>query len=144
MTVTTRSVTAAIQAGGSIGYRGSDMANPVVHFEVSAKDAAAQREFYTSVFGWDTTVHEGSNYTMLDTGARDGGIDGGLGQNEHGQSFVTVYIQVDDLQAYLDKAASYGATPIMPPMDIPGGEGSGSIALFADPEGNVIGLYKFA
>ena len=95
------------------------MANPVVHFEVSAKDAAAQREFYTSVFGWDTTVHEGSNYTMLDTGARDGGIDGGLGQNEHGQSFVTVYIQVDDLQAYLDKAASYGATPIMPPMESP-------------------------
>jgi uncharacterized protein len=115
------------------------MPHPVVHFEVSAKNATAQREFYTSVFDWDVTVHEEANYMMLGTREGDTGIDGGLFQNDEGRSYVTVYVQVDDLAAYLDKAASHGATPIMQPTEVPGG---GSIALMTDPEGNVVGLYK--
>ena len=75
-----------------MGPRGSKMAHPVVHFEVSAKDAGAQREFYTSVFEWEVTVHEEAQYSMFDTGGGDDGIDGGLYQSEQGQSYVTFYI----------------------------------------------------
>jgi len=122
-----------------MGPRGSKMAHPVVHFEVSAKDAGAQREFYTSVFEWEVTVHEEAQYSMFDTGGGDDGIDGGLYQSEQGQSYVTFYIQVDDVAAHLAKAAAAGATPVTQPMEVPGG---GTIAMFTDPEGNVVGLYK--
>ena len=48
-------------------------------------------------------------------------------------------MQVDDLKAYLDKVESMGGKTVMPPMDIPGGP---TLALFADPEGNVVGMVK--
>ena len=53
---------------------------------------------------------------------------------------VTIYIQVDDLQAYLDKAEGLGGMTVVPPMLIR--DDVGSIAMFSDPSGNCIGLYK--
>jgi hypothetical protein len=52
---------------------------------------------------------------------------------------VTFYVQVDDLQKSLDKAQSLGANTVLPPTPIPG---IGSCAMFADPNGVVIGLFK--
>jgi uncharacterized protein len=52
---------------------------------------------------------------------------------------VTFYVEVDDLQAALEKVAANGGSTVAPPMDLPGGL---SIALFADPEGHVVGLVK--
>jgi predicted enzyme related to lactoylglutathione lyase len=46
-------------------------------------------------------------------------------------------VQVDDLQAALDKAESLGGKTVMAPDQVPGGP---ALAMFADPEGNVIGL----
>ena len=56
-------------------------------------------------------------------------------------NYVMVYVSVDDIQASLDKAASLGAQTLVPPTEIP--DGRGSIAVFQDPQGNVIGLHKF-
>ncbi len=44
-----------------------------------------------------------------------------------------------NLDAALKKADSLGGTKISDPMDVPGGP---TIAHFADPDGNVIGLIK--
>jgi predicted enzyme related to lactoylglutathione lyase len=52
---------------------------------------------------------------------------------------VTVYVEVDDLGAALQKAESLGATTMMPPTDVPGGP---TIAMFRDPAGNVFGMLK--
>ena len=49
------------------------------------------------------------------------------------------FVGVEDLQAKMDAAQALGATTVMPPMDVPGGP---SIAMFADPDGNLIGLMK--
>ena len=49
------------------------------------------------------------------------------------------FVQVPDLQATLDKAIASGATVLMPPTEIPG---TVTLATFADPEGNVMGLTK--
>ena len=56
------------------------------------------------------------------------------------RSYVTFYVQVDDLQVALDKAAGMGGKAIVPPMEI--APGMGSIAMFEDPAGNTIGLYS--
>ena len=48
----------------------------------------------------------------------------------------TFYVGTDDPQASLDKAVALGGTVIMPVTELP----QVTIALFADPEGHVIGL----
>jgi predicted enzyme related to lactoylglutathione lyase len=52
---------------------------------------------------------------------------------------VTFYVEVDDLAKALEQIESAGGRTIQPPMDVPNGP---SIALFADPEGHVVGLVK--
>jgi predicted enzyme related to lactoylglutathione lyase len=53
---------------------------------------------------------------------------------------ITFYVQVDDLQKYLDRAEELGGKTVMPPSEIPG---TGvMLAMFTDPSGNVIGLSK--
>lgn len=115
------------------------MAAPVTHFEVNAKDAARVREFFSNLFGWKIEVEPTMNYGMIDTGVKMG-INGGIGQTqENGQSSVTFYVQVEDLQAHLDKAVSLGGSIVMPIQEVPNVV---TLALIADPEGNVIGLVK--
>ncbi len=50
---------------------------------------------------------------------------------------VTFYVQVDDIDASLQKAVDLGATVIVPVMTIPK---SVTFALFSDPQGNCIGM----
>jgi len=111
------------------------MANPVNHFEVLGKDGPALQDFYRSVFDWTIDAGNPMNYGVVAPG--EGGIGGGVAASQDGSSVVTFYVQVDDLQAALDKAEAAGGKTVMPPMDVPGGP---KIAQFSDPAGNTIGL----
>ncbi|MCX6022261.1 MAG: VOC family protein [Chloroflexi bacterium] len=113
------------------------MPNPVMHWEISAEDPKKIQEFYGSLFDWQIDANNPYNYGLVDTKAE--GINGGIGGTEGGGKRITFYVQVDDLQAYLDKAVGLGAQVLMPPTEIPGAV---TMALFADPEGNVTGLIK--
>ena len=53
---------------------------------------------------------------------------------------MTVYIEVDDVQAYLDKAVALGGKAFLPVIPIP----QGQFSWFSDPDGNIIGLMKTA
>ncbi len=115
------------------------MGAPVTHFEVNAKDAARVREFFSNLFGWKIEVEPTMNYGMVDTGVKMG-INGGVGQiQENGQPNVRFYVQVEDLQAHLDKAVSLGGSIVMPIQEVPN---MVALAMIADPEGNVIGLVR--
>ena len=114
------------------------MPNPVVHFEVLGHDAEALQRFYGGAFGWELQeVMEGSYY-MAHPGS---GIDGGVGRAPEGQGHVTFYVEVEDPAAALERISELGGSTVQPPMDVPGGP---TIALFADPEGHVVGLVKRA
>ncbi len=114
------------------------MAHPVVHWEIAAKDAGKLREFYAKLFDWRVNVDQGG-YAMVEPGG-EGGIGGGIMQAQGDvPSYVTVYVQVDDLQSYLDRAVSLGGTAVVPPTPIPG---IGAFAMFLDPEQHLIGLFK--
>jgi predicted enzyme related to lactoylglutathione lyase len=115
------------------------MPNPVVHFEIISKHATAALGFYNELFGWNADADNEFHYGIVQKQA-DEGIGGGIGGLFDGeQSFVTFYVQVDDLQATLDKAEAMGAKTVMPPMEVPGGP---TMAQFVDPEGHRIGLVK--
>ncbi|HEY1331909.1 MAG TPA: VOC family protein [Actinomycetota bacterium] len=74
---------------------------------------------------------------MVDTHGGDRGINGGIAKDD--DPWVTVYVEVDDLQATLDKAEEMGAKTILPPSE---GSGGPSLTIFTDPSGNRIGLAK--
>ena len=112
------------------------MPNPVVHWEITGRDAPKLQSFYADLFGWSVNPDNPMDYGLVDTQA-EGGINGGIAQAQEPATRVTVYVQVDDLQAYLDKAESLGGKTLMPPTEIPG---IVTLAMFADPEGNVTGM----
>jgi hypothetical protein len=115
------------------------MASPVVHWEIGGTDPAKTREFYAKLFDWSVEVHEGMDYGLVQP-AGEGSIGGGIGPvPPGGQPYVTFYVQVDDLQKALDKAESLGGKTVLPPTPIPD---IGSCAMFTDPNGVAIGLYK--
>ncbi len=112
------------------------MGRPLVHFEIGCRDKARTAEFFSKLFEWNT--QESGPATMIDTAA-GAGINGhitSLGHEPH--NYVTVYVEVDDVQAYLDKAVALGGKAILPVITIP----QGQFSWFADPDGNTIGLWK--
>ena len=113
------------------------MGKPVVHFEVLSNDAAKLKTFYADLFDWKIDSNNPMNYGMVETGG-EGGINGGIGESPDAQG-VSFYVQVDDLQAYLDRAERLGGKTLMPPTEIPNVV---TMALLADPDGNRVGLVK--
>jgi predicted enzyme related to lactoylglutathione lyase len=89
------------------------------------------------VFDWKIDANNPMGYGMVNTGG--GGINGGIGPTQDKSTHVTFYVQVNDLQAYLKKAERLGGKTLVPPTEIPG---MVTFAMFADPEGNRIGLVK--
>ena len=118
------------------------MGNPVVHFEIAGPDGPALVQFYRDLFGWDVQVQgpEMGNYGVVMW--TEGGIGGGIMESveDMPSHYVTVYIQVDDLQATLDKISDIGGVATMPPMEI--APEVGSVAMFTDPADNFMGLYS--
>lgn len=110
------------------------MPNPVVHFEIGCRDQAKTLEFFSKLFDW--TIEPAGPAAMIRTGSDVGGHITALGHEPH--NYVTFYIGVDDVQAYLDKAVALGGKALTPIVKIPSGE----FSWFTDPEGNMIGLYK--
>jgi len=114
------------------------VAYPVTHFEINAQDAPATQKFYRDLFGWGIDADNPDNYGMIDTKTKGTGISGGIGASQQGKSWVTFYVECDDPAATLAKAERLGGRRVMEPMQ----SMNVTYALFADPEGNVIGLAK--
>jgi predicted enzyme related to lactoylglutathione lyase len=115
------------------------MAASVVHWEISAKNSKLLQDFYSNLFGWNINADNPQQYGLVDTGMKmgiGGGIYQGTEQQQHG---VVIYTQVEDIQAYLDKAVGLGGKVILPITEIPN---MVTYAMFADVEGNVMGLIK--
>jgi predicted enzyme related to lactoylglutathione lyase len=117
---------------------GEGMGNPVVHWELNGSDPEGAARFYAELFGWHTQTTEGMDYTIVDTHAGEG-INGGIGKSREGQpNSVVFYVLVRDCQAALDKAESLGAKTVVPVTEMP----MVTFALFADPQGAVVGVVK--
>jgi len=117
---------------------GKNMAHPIVYFEIGCKDLAKTEQFFSDLFGWQT--QKSGVAATIDTGSQQG-IPGHLVSLGHEpQHYTMFYVEVEDVQAYLDKATALGGKTLVPPVKIP----MGTFAWFSDPEGNMIGLLKRA
>ena len=115
------------------------MKHPVVWFEVMGKNGDELRSFYQKMFQWKIDTDSAMNYGMVE--AEQGrGIPGGVGQiSNESQPKVTFYVSTGAIDASLDKAAELGGRVLMPRTKLPGGT---ILGLFADTEGNAIGLVE--
>ncbi|MEU4421524.1 VOC family protein [Actinoplanes sp. NPDC024001] len=113
------------------------MTHPVVHWEIGGHSLPALSDFYAKAFGWKIDEAD-ENYCLVHPA--DGGLGGGLMQT-HDQMppYVTIYVQVDNLEEELKTIAGLGGTMLMPPTAI---NDNASFALFQDPAGNIVGLLR--
>jgi predicted enzyme related to lactoylglutathione lyase len=116
------------------------MGQPVAFFEVISPDHERAQAFYSKLFDWQVAADPAmGGYGLVDTGAGEGAVGGGIGPGESGESGVKIYVRVDDLDKYLDKAEALGGKRLVPPTDLPGD--FGRFAVFTDPDGNQVGLW---
>jgi predicted enzyme related to lactoylglutathione lyase len=110
------------------------MGAKIVHVEVTGKDGGKLQKFYSDVFGWSLDTNNPGGYGM----ERQGEMTAGIGNaNDGGAGHVTFYVHTDNPQQALDKVAANGGRVIMPLTEV---APETTIALFADPEGHVVGL----
>jgi uncharacterized protein len=114
-----------------------------VHFEITGRDGAKLRSYYSELFDWQTQ-DVGQGYSIVPREGHvnaDGvGIGGGIAQGPEGyDGHVTFYVEVPDVEAALAKAESLGGARMMGPAEPMEGV---EIGLFTDPEGHVVGVVK--
>ena len=115
------------------------MGNPIVHWEFMGPDGEGLSRFYSGLFDWKTEPVEGfENYNLVSED--DAGVGGAVGTGpEQMPNYLTVYIQVDDIDGHLAKIDDAGGKTVMPRTVVPG---TVTFAMFADPAGNVVGLVE--
>ncbi len=112
------------------------MANTIVHAEVTGKDAPKLQKFFSEVFDWKLNTDLPGGYGM--SNPADSGIVFGVGPSpDGGAGLVTFYVWVPSIDDVLAKATARGGTVIMPKFSPAPGN---TVALFADPEGHIVGL----
>ena len=110
------------------------MAAHVIHVEVVGVDGPALQRFYADVFGWRLDTDNPGGYGMF----RDEALTAGIGPSQDGGSgHVTFYVHADDPTATLRRVEELGGRVIMPLTEV---APETTVALFADPEGHVVGL----
>ena len=126
--------------------------NPVVHFEMPAKDKKRTADFYTNAFGWDMKLMgpDMGGYLLATTTESDekngrpkvpGTINGGFYdyKNEPGFQYPSLVISVDDLKASIESVKKAGGKIVSEQMDIPG---IGLFVSIEDTEGNRVGMLQ--
>lgn len=128
--------------------------NPVVHFEMPAKDRKRMSDFYTKVFGWNAQQFgpEMGNYVMVTTSETEkngfpkerGMINGGFFDRTDENAYPSVVIAVEDIRAQMKIVEEAGAKLVGTqkpgePDEIPG---VGLYCAFIDTEGNRVSMLQ--
>jgi predicted enzyme related to lactoylglutathione lyase len=122
--------------------------DPVIHFEMPAKDQERVRKFYESAFGWQTTPFgpEAGDFVLAFTIETDektrmpkkrGAINGGFYKKTKPDEHVRLTILVEDIREAMKKVEAAGGKVLGEPIEMPG---VGLFATFTDTEGNLATL----
>jgi predicted enzyme related to lactoylglutathione lyase len=112
--------------------------------DLGTTDAAAAREFYTGLFGWeaeDLPAGEGGVYVMFRKDGRDVAALYEMGDTERDQlsAHWSSYLSVEDVSAAAARAGELGAAIIAEPFDV---MDSGRMAVVRDPTGAHVHLWQ--
>src|SRR5450432_3947622 len=100
------------------------MAAEIIHIEFKSANFARTTEFYARLFDWRTEQNASASYMKL---SGDGAPSGGWVRADLVQAPGPIaYLAVDDLASKLEEVEAAGG---------------GEIGLFADPDGDIMGLW---
>ncbi len=110
----------------------------IAHVEIPATNAEASGKFYSDVFGWQMHVNKEHNYVIFEHDGLRGGFTDPK-EPTYKPNRLLVYLACDDIEGTLATIEAHGGKTLVPKTVIPH---VGAWAIFADPAGNEIGLYK--
>ena len=127
------------------------MDHTVVHFEIPADQPERAASFYRELFGWDIKQFEGGaaggmeywTVRTVPTNA-DGtpsrpGVNGGLMRRMYPNQVPVNYINVENVEEFVGRAARLGAKVLMGKTAVPG---MGWFAQLTDTEGNLFAVWE--
>jgi predicted enzyme related to lactoylglutathione lyase len=109
----------------------------ICYIEIPATDIAHSAAFYQKVFGWRVRTRGDGSTAFDDT---VGQVSGSwvLGRPPHSTPGLLVYVMVESVAATLEIITASGGRIVQPI----GADAPEITARFADPAGNVVGLYQ--
>jgi len=114
------------------------MGQPVLHWQILAKNPDKAAAFYKSLFGWNVNTANGLGYRVVDTDSS--GVNGGIWPAPpEGTAMVSLYVEVNDVAREVTRATELGAKVVMPPQKLPDGD---EMAVILDTEGIPFGLMR--
>jgi len=109
--------------------------------DLSTSDAAAARDFYSKVFGWNIEVNPDPQYGGYGMAKVGGKQVAGIGPKMSAEAPTawSVYIATDDADSLAKKVQAAGGKVVAPPFDV--GD-QGRMAALQDPSGAVISVWQ--
>ncbi|WP_433163616.1 VOC family protein [Kribbella sp. CA-247076] len=106
--------------------------------DLSADDPSAATASYSDLFGWKCVRRGAQEYWVSSLDGRD---VGGIGAKRTGDapSRWTTYLATDQVDRTLDAVVAHGGRVVAGPRDL---DEHGRLALAADPDGAVFGLWQ--
>jgi predicted enzyme related to lactoylglutathione lyase len=119
--------------------------DPVVHFEMPAKDMQRARAFYEKVFGW-TVLPAYDTYYLATTTPGDAGqmsqtpgeINGAIQQKDESIQTTRLIVKVSDIDKALEKALAEGGRVFIPKKKLP----TMLYSVIWDTEGNEVNIVQ--
>ena len=110
----------------------------ITHIDIPVSDVSRAREFYSELFGWQIEEVPGfEGYPMWQAPNKISG--GALASRSEDFTQPRSYVEVDSIDETLAKIKAQGATVVMEKAPI---DDESWWAIFADLDGNHIGLYE--
>jgi predicted enzyme related to lactoylglutathione lyase len=110
-----------------------------MQWQILAKEPDKLADFYTKLFGWKVNANNALNYRQIDTASKRG-IGGGIWPAPpEGHAMVSLYVEVDNVKQYVERAAGLGGKTLIPPQKLPDGD---EMAVVLDLEGIPLGIFR--
>jgi uncharacterized protein len=109
----------------------------ICYLEIPSKDINESSDFYQKVFGWDIRTR-GDGATAFDDST--GQVSGAwrTDREPFSEFGILIYIMVDNIETTINLIKENGGKIVQPV----GGDAPEITARFADPAGNILGLYQ--
>ena len=113
----------------------------VAQFDIAARDTGVLTRFYALLFGWRLNADGADDRRLFVLTADGNGIGGSISGVSDGKSGgVQLIVEVEDVLEHVCYAEELGGRIIELPHEIIAAGQRVTVASFADPEGNRVGL----
>jgi len=109
----------------------------ICYLEIPTTDIARSVSFYQTIFGWQIR-RRGDGSTAFDDSVGEVSGSWVTGRPASPSPGLLLYVMVDSVAATVDAIKAQGGRIVQPI----GGDAPEITARFADPDGNVLGLYQ--